>query len=306
MPVFTQQLLNRGYELTIEANKSSGTTLSFEFYLKFGTYPADLGAPAHIVYTVPAGYRTSSNTVSPAIRVGTFFPGSYIEVVVNGAIYGRGGRGGASGSVSCNPCQSTASSPGEDGGDAIFIEQGPVYIRNNGIIAGGGGGGGGGGTGANGPAYPSYGYVSGTGGCGQSHGSVFSGTVGVWGGCNFPRIGTRGEGTNQFLNRGGNGGLGGSDSTPPPGGVGGAPGVAGTNGTNADDWPPRAYESGGGGGGGGWGANGGSGGDCFQPFSGNLCTYEPPASGGAGGKAVESSGQSVIWLATGTRYGATS
>lgn len=73
----------------------------------------------------------NANYGEPALRTGTFPNKSKLTIINNSFIRGHGGNGGS------------ASSDGEPGGDAIFIEY-PCDIDNtNGYLYGGGGGGGG-------------------------------------------------------------------------------------------------------------------------------------------------------------------
>lgn len=156
--------------------------------------------------------------------------------------------------------------PGLNGGHAIATTI-ALNITNNGTIAGGGGGGG------SGASYYS-GYGDGGGG-GQSFSASSGGTGGASGG----------NGANGSSTSGGNG----SNAGGATGGSGAANGVAGGNGGNSN-------YGGGGGGGGGYGAAGGTGGKATIP-------NQLGGAGGAAGKAVNTGGNTITWLATGTRYG---
>jgi hypothetical protein len=155
--------------------------------------------------------------------------------------------------------------PGYPGGDAVSVTTN-VTITNNGMIAGGGGGGGGGAQ-----TVQRFGQQGAGGGGGQSFSSSAGG-----GGVNI-------SGAGGTQSSGGNGG-----GYFDPYGIGGAAGVNGTTGNAIGTYVC------GGGGGGGYGAYGGTG----------ATHGQVPGAGGAPGKAVNANGNTIIWLATGTRYGA--
>jgi hypothetical protein len=255
--------------------------------------------------TAIAGFDTGSN----------FLVGTTLSIINNGFIIGRGGNG-------------VYRANGTAGGPAMNIGY-PVSITNNSYIAGGGGGGGStggqnvtyyiasGGGGAGGGEGGS-GIDPGTGGAGGAPGleggyGIFyvnsNGTVGWSAGGGGGRIlpGVGGPATIVtaplgFSGRkngapgggaGGAGGVGNLFATSMPGGAGGSANNPGTTGIFTSGLGVVA-----GGGGGGWGA---SGGNSFGTLTGTDYT-----SAGAGGKAVNLNGNTVTWLANGTRWGAIS
>lgn len=265
--------------------------------------------PVGVQLTIAAGiYVWSNSTSTPAITIGTFPLASDITLINNGYIMGKGGNGAASGN-------------GSSGGPAINLNY-PVSITNNSYIAGGGGGGassgavgggGGAGGGTGGVATLDGGSTGAVGGSGGSVGS--SGTSGVESRvvAFSPQTGSRnyqrgsGGGGGRILP--GTGGLGGStsadsgvDNSGAGGGSGGGSGgfyqefsglitsEAGQAGGSANNAGATGNNAGGGG---GWGASGGG-------------ATSNGAAGGSGGKAVNLNGNTVTWLATGTRYGAIS
>lgn len=234
------------------------------------------GAGYSYTITIDSGvtvYGTNAPSYA-ALDIGSMPAGSSIYIVNNGSIFGKGGNG----ANSPNTPGATGNNGGA-GGPAIMTSM-PISITNNGVIGGGGGGGGSGGVlGVNGVS-------GGGGGGGQSFVASSGGTV------TYP--GTAGAGQNGGSSGGGNGGGGGADGTS-GGGSGGTNGATGSAGANYNSVGTSGYTAPGGGGG-GWGAAGGNGGSGYDSIFGGA--------GGAGGKAVESSGQSITWLATGTRYGA--
>jgi len=282
--------------------------------------------PVSATLTVNSGiYIWSNSTSTAAFNTGTIVSNSIISIINNGYIIGKGGNGGSV------PTSNRTGSAGLNGGPAMNINY-PVSITNNSYIAGGGGGGGsvrgddstsstggeiirGGGGGGAGGGNGSGGAVGGSVGSTGSNGSTYHGGAG---GRILP-------------------GTGGSASQVGPGPVvfNGKGGGAGGSGGAITDWaaymPPQILVTGGGGagGGGGWGAsgggshyaatggtgyytipgaggsannNGGTGSGLTSPVYPNITT----ASGGAGGKAVNLNGNTVTWVATGTRYGAIS
>jgi len=264
--------------------------------------------------TVNAGiYVWSDSTATAGFDTGSIPVGSTIIIINNGYIIGKGGNG-------------VYRANGTDGGPAMNISY-PVSITNNSYIAGGGGGGGStggvnvnyyiasGGGGAGGGEGGS-GIEAGTGGAGGTPGQA--GTAGVYytatnigwcggggGGRILPGVGgpatviTSGFGTTRKEGApgggaGGAGGVGNLVGSSSPGGAGGSANNPGT---------PGIFTGAGigfiaGGGGGGWGASGGN-------SAGNL-TGVNYTSAGAGGKAVNLNGNTVTWIATGTRWGAIS
>lgn len=204
-----------------------------------------------------------------------------------GNIIGRGGNGASN----------TAN--GQAGGPAVKINSsvsGVTIINYAGAyIAGGGGGGGGGdtsdaGSGAGGGGgagggtggTDSGGGNRGTGGAGGILNAAGSDGVHNYGPDNFTGKGGGAGGGGSTYSGGGGGGriLAGTGGAPANSLYSGAGGSAGNAGTDAD------YA----GGGGGWGARGGN---------------TTASSGGAGGKAIEDSGNTYTLTNNGTIYGAT-
>ena len=90
-----------------------------------------MGSPtAAANYIFENNSEINANTAAYALRTGVFPTGSTLTIVNNGYIYGRGGSG-----------SSAVATPGEAGGDAIYLDM-PCRIDNtNGYILAGGGGG---------------------------------------------------------------------------------------------------------------------------------------------------------------------
>jgi len=252
-------------------------------------------------------YVYSTSTATPALTVTSFASGDTVSIINNGYIIGMGGKGGG------NRGDGTGIG-GEAGGPAVSLSY-PVSITNNSYIAGGGGGGalgehlsnawmsgGGGAGGGRGGDVTGYepsgtgGEPGSTGGDGVSweHFAGYYWYSGGGGGRILPGVGGAGGTGNSYTTQFGRGG----------GSGGGAPGWYNTNGKAGGSANNPGQNGGyilaGGtywinfpGGGGGWGAAGGSGSYAY-------------ANNGAGGKAVNLNGNTVTWLATGTRYGAIS
>jgi len=278
--------------------------------------------PVEATITINSGiYVYSNNTSIAGFTIGTLPAGSTITIINNGYIMGKGGNG-----ATARSSRVAATT----GGPALDISY-PVSITNNSYIAGGGGGGGdafsgtsagsGGGGGAGGGAGGgSYNYT--TGGAGGSIGSTGSNgqpvpaetfqngnASGGGGGRILPGTGASGQTCTVPLNQpgearagglgGGAGGSGGAScggpQNAPKSSTGGAGGSAGNSGSTGGG-PLGAA----GGGGGGWGATGAAG-----TFSGTASGWST-TSGASGGKCVNLNGNTVTWVATGTRYGAIS
>jgi len=235
----------------------------------------------------------SLTPTEPAVLFQAQHVDTTIKLINNGTIIGRGGYGGTGANVYCNSSGCGAGFSGGIGGDAIETFHPVVEIENNGMIGGGGGGGNQGGGSTDGAGtYGDDGFAGGGGGSGAGYGSRSGAPGGVAYLCTNSNFNGTSGGTGT-PSGGGAGGLGcggGAD-----GGNGGTSSVAATNGQSA-------FLCGGGGGGGWLGAEGGRGG-LPSIASGYICktTYVAPAL--AGGKAVETNGNTIIWLATGTRYG---
>ena len=277
----------------------------------------DGSSPLDATITINSGiYVYSSTTSAPAFSYAGIPSASEVKLFNNGYILGKGGHGG--GDVSYADPYSAGSTNGWYGGPAIVLQSVPLFITNNGYIAGGGGGGGcginanaggssgGGGGAGGGPGgnswflEPSFGWSYTAGGAGGGPGSAGSSSAKAWGGAGGGRIlpGTGGAGTYvsgvNFIRAtgGGAGGGGGGyfgqagdgqwDGSWDGGGAGGAANNPGVTTTFL-----------GAAGGGGWGAAGGS----------NTYVIGHGTAGGSGGKAIETNGYSVNFSSIGTIYG---
>lgn len=161
-------------------------------------------------------YVSSTSTSTPAFTTGGIFPAnSYVEIINNGYILGRGGNGGAGGATNSN------GSAGTNGGPA-FTATTKINIINNSIIGGGGGGGGGGGARTD-SGYISYYYGGGGGGGAQTSLTNTSGGAGGAAANGGGAAGTNGTSTAR--------GVGGTSSGG-AGGAGGTWGAAGSSGTS--------------------------------------------------------------------------
>lgn len=281
--------------------------------------------PLVATVTVNSGiYVWSDSTATAGFDTGSIPVGSTVNITNNGYIIGKGGRG-----AGANPAGGTTTTAAENGGPAMNISY-PVSITNNNYIAGGGGGGGG--------SRLDAGYVvGGGGGAGGGQGGANRILSVTYAGAGGGGLGASGSnGTERFYDTGSSGvelntngagggrilpGTGGGaggvfygigvTSEPRGGGAGGGGGYSywqndvGSNGTDVggtggasntagDNGAAGSGGRGGGGGGGGWGASGGSG------FRNTVIAL------GTGGKAVNLNGNTVTWLANGTRWGAIS
>lgn len=285
--------------------------------------------PVDAQITVNSGvYVWSDNISIAAFTTGSLVADSVISIVNNGYIIGRGGNGGNS-----NPVDTFGVTPpaAQAGGSAINLNY-PVSITNNSYIAGGGGGGrggysaGGGGAGGGTGGTAFAGTQSQTGGAGGAPGSAGSNGSNITGG-SYDRKGSGGGGGRIIP---GTGGAGGENTAASMYGRGGQEGGGGGGGIgDDDDW---SFGGGGGGragggtggsgitgvtgrdgtttsGGRGWGDpyyNGGGGGGPWGGSGGASDSNANSFAGAAGGKCVNLNGNSVTWVATGTRYGAIS
>jgi hypothetical protein len=286
----------------------------------------DGNIPLAATITVLGGvYVYSTTTTNPAFSYANLPANTVVNLINNGSIIGKGGNGG------------TGLANGSNGGPAIVLNSLPVFITNNGTIAGGGGGGGGGhdpftglapspanagggggaggGTGGNGLTFPGPTNLSGgAGGLPGSAGSAGSGSSAAGGGGGRITPGTGGAGAQvvagalqAFALPGAGGGAGGGggafafDGTlqgaTGRAGSGGSADANGGNATAATRFGPNFDGAGAAGGGGGWGAAGGRG---MRPVSTFITV------GGVGGKAVDTQGFTVNFSSTGTIYGAVS
>lgn len=284
----------------------------------------DGSAPA--IITVSSGVYIYATSAVAALTIDGSWAGG-VTLVNNGYIMGLGGNGGGSYYDSNqSPAITNIGWQQTSGSTAISLGV-SCTITNNSYIGGGGGGGGAGascpgGGGAGGGAGGSY-YSIASGGAVTSYAGGGGGGVGS--------SGTNGVNSNT----GGGGGriIPGSDlsytlttSSAPAstvstlgggsGNAGSASGSSGSSSTATNVAQEGRGNSGGGtgamyaatgsynntayvgGGGGGYGASGGSG---VAIYSGAAQTSSV---GSAGGNCVSLNGYSIIWTATGTRYGA--
>jgi len=280
--------MNQGYgksnRISVTITLASNTT---DYTLDTAQIPGYVAGATDVTLVVNSGvYVYSTNTANAGLTVAALDAGDTVSIVNDGFILGMGGGQGA-----------TA------GGNAVNLNR-SVLITNNSYIAGGGGAGGGGNGGGGGGAGGGVGGGGAAGGGPGSSGSNGSGSGTAVGGGGGGRIlpGTGGAGVSaNAVGRGGGAGGGGA--------------------AYAIIISGSTWANGGGGGGGGWGASGGSGSGGASPFSGatggaggssnnNGANGTSPSStivaGSAGGKAVNLNGNTVTWLANGTRWGAIS
>jgi hypothetical protein len=285
--------------------------------------------------TINSGVYVWSNDTSLAgFDTGNITGTGAINIVNNGFIIGRGGMGGGTVNTSVTIGTGTA------GGPAMNILR-PVNINNNSFIAGGGGGGASRTGVFGGPNIVAY--VNGGGGAGGGgiqptgqFGAFWS--PGVADGGAPGQAGPRGPATSGVtplipFNTGGTGGrilpgTGGTRINTPAanalGGLGGSANSVGGDGTvgayvtssgqfgggggsgGCGSGGSGTTKSGnanlGGGGGGGWGASGGA-------YNGRVTNTQFAVFGGnnpglLGGRAINTNGNTVTFIATGTVYGA--
>jgi len=254
-------------------------------------------------------YSGNSYVNSPGVRTGTgwtsgctvkFF-GTAGTAITASHILGYGGNPsfegpgrGASGQVSGGV---KYGEPGQNGGDAIWLEDAALTLDFTGFLGviGGGGGGGGGGNGPNG----GNGAGSGGGGGGYAAGGATypgqaqtlyrAGGYGITGGSiGFATHGNGGTGGGQ--------GTGSTATSYGPSGGGGAGGLRGVNGSPGAQ-ASTVTNAGQGGGGGGLGGNGAAGGDVFSSIGGNY-------GGQAGAWLRKVGGVGTVIGTPGTTYGA--
>jgi hypothetical protein len=283
--------------------KSNRSTASYTFVANTSDATVNISSlsgysagKTDVTITVNSGvYVWASSTGNYALNITGATAGDTVTLVNSGYIMGMGGTGGWN--------QTTAATAG---GPAMSISR-PVSIQNNGYIGGGGGGG------AGGVNTSSY---TGGGGAGGGDGGRFTGFPNTFNAGGGPGAAGAGGNTSQVGGGGGRimpgtggasvsvvgasnpyggdtyvagngGGAGGSGSVyyknsssvnSATSGAGGSAGGAGGTGTSSS-------VAGAGGGGGGYGASGGNG------SAGALGT------GAAGGKAINTGGNAVTWLA---------
>ena len=258
------------YTLTISAN-----TQNYDVYTNRG--PSYVAGSSDITVQINPGVVVGSSSV-PAYAMlvpSAFSPTDTITIVNNGSILGTGGSGGAGGLQTFPPSdgQANPGSPGNAGGNALYVNR-ATTVTNNGTIASGGGGGGGG------ASVRVFYTVS-------KQPPVFQGQNGGGGGGGA----------------GNNGGAGGSGVNSGSAGTSSAGGAGGSGATSTT--PLTSSTSGTGGNGGGLGSSGSSGGaSTISPGPGTNVPNSPlpGGSGGAAGNYI--TGNSfVTWPANGTRLG---
>ncbi len=247
------------------------------------------------VYVNSGIYLWASTTGNYALNITGASAGDKIILVNAGYIMGAGGNGATNVGVGSSV-----------GGPAINTPV-AMNVNNTGYIGGGGGGGGGGGStqlglGGGGAGGGGGGYYSGgsytpggaigatgsSGGSGTGHGGgggrIMPGTGGAGGSGSVSNAGSYGSVSRFSGSGGGSGGGGGvavsslNTSGSGTAGSGGSAGATGGNGSGSGSF-------GAGGGGGGWGASGGS--------PGGGTSYAPSA----GGKAINTNGNTITWIA---------
>jgi hypothetical protein len=208
----------------------SSDTLNYNVYSAASSSPAYNPGVSFIQVTVNPGIKVGSSGPGTAISIPSqFSPTDNVRIVNQGQILGLGGNGGLGGGYN----------PGFAGSDAITTQR-PVFIDNQGTIAGGGGGGAGGAS-ASFPRPPKQGGPVVAFGGGGGGGAGYD--VGLGGSAPGGNAGANGTTTS--------GGAGGAEGVVPyPGGVvtsqaggpGGGLGGSGTpNGLNASGGGPGNY-----------------------------------------------------------------
>lgn len=270
--------------------------------------------------TIGSGiYIWSDSTSLAGLDTGGSFPGGLV-IINNGFIMGKGGNGADNGAAptvggpainlttacTINNTNSAAYIGGGGGGGAgCGTYAGITYNRFGGGGAGGGRGGGYGASGnATGGAGGAIGQVGGSGTYsvnGTTTASVPGNTGGGAGGQSTVASGRTGSTSAIVTAQGGGRAFPGVGGTPYAGGAsrGGAGGSTNQVGGSSTH-PGSAQSSMGGGGGGGYGASGGNG-DLWSGI-----TRVGSATGAAGGKAVNTNGNTVTWTSGNTSrvYGA--
>lgn len=298
--------LSNGYgkanRVSVTVTVAANTT---NYTLGTAQIPGYVAGKTDVTFVVNSGvYVYSTNTANAGLTVAALNAADTVAIVNNGFILGKGGNGGTY-------TNTGAYVPPTAGGPAISISR-PVYISNNSYIAGGGGGGGSlggggaggglGGTDGTSTIQPNMtpGGAVGSAGTNGSHLVSYSPnyTSGGGGGRILPGVGGTGATitfSQNLLSQGGGAGGGGGAMS------GMASCIGGTGGSGSDTggagWIESPFYVGAGGGGGGWGAAGGAGYEAAD--TGSATTFP----GAAGGKAVNLNGNTVTWIATGTRYG---
>lgn len=190
----------------------SADSYNYDVYANRG--PAYVAGATDLTVTVNPGVTVgSTSTAAYAMLVpSSFNPGDTVTIVNNGVIQGMGGSGGQ---ASPGRTPVVPATPGNPGGNAIYVNR-PTTITNNGTVAGGGGGGGG----AN-PTTVGKSIVGGGGG---------GGGAGFNGGAGGPIGPTSSPGAAGSPGTSTTGGAGGASGGPGgrAGGPGGGRGAAGT------------------------------------------------------------------------------
>jgi len=245
----------------------------------------DFSEPFNIGFDL-GGFQIYANTSTsiPALRTGTLNTDTKLGILlrVGVGIYGYGGAGGDGADItSSSAC--LIGSPGQPGGDAIYLDH-PLTIRVMGEVGGGGGGGGGG---AN--ALDDSAGLGGSPGGGGGGGRSVEPTSGGSGGCGACTADPC-DGPNYVVWCG-----------PGQDGSTGYSAGAGAGGAAGDDENPTFGHAEGGAGstGGSWGDAGPSG---NAGVTGNICTGSS-SSGGAGGYALKANGNAYRVYGAGPTYG---
>ena len=317
------------FNRTISANTQNYNLLNdmvANGYTNGGSFTANI--------TINSGvYVWSDSTSIAGFDTGNITGTGTITIVNSGFIIGKGGNGQIPTTYDVN-----ARTFNDPGGPAMNTVR-PLTITNNSYIAGGGGSGGiavrgylnsnavrggsgGGAGGGNGSGFvfiSSAGTItqSGVGGTGGglgqsgSNGILYSANgagTGGGGGRILPGVGgasqTVPSAPSNTTGAGGSGGGAGGNAGNPLAiavttgvGVAGLGGGAGGSGGGGRAGGKTGADASCGGGGGGWGALGGTG-------SQNTGNTNITGAGGAGGKAINTNGNAITFITTGTVYGA--
>ena len=272
-------------------NLSTGATNNYNIYTQASADPSYVAGQSDVIVTV-SGRVGSTSTATPAMDTGVFASGDTVKIIVNDWILGKGGAGGVGGNASAannSSASSTAGANGSAGGTALVL-QFPISLDNQSEINGGGGGGaGGGGAAASGRANTksTTWYKSSDGGGGGGAGAGKTQSAGGAGGIAT----STGSGTNVSDN-----GDAGAVSTEAAGGAGGAGGTA----------PSISYVNttgGNGGAGGGHGSNGANGSSGSASANAGGASSSVGGTGGATGLAIQTNGNSITYITTGTIAG---
>lgn len=200
-----------------------------------------VSSAADVFVTINAAVKIgSTSSGTPALRSGGFPATSYVKVTNNGRVAGCGGDAGDGGDRVGAGTYNNGHN-GQDGGDAVSLDENVDWDNTTtGQVFGGGGGGAGGGAGQKvnfGSAAPGSGGGGGQGDDGGAKGFKGSGAG----------SGTANDGTAGSESGNGSGGA----ASPDGGGKGGRGGSWGSSGGNGGDGGPAHGANGGNGGSGG-------------------------------------------------------